>query len=140
MVSYGKEATERYVKGVTRGGEDYKILLLEAAGGWMSTSEVASLIGVPRSAVMGMIDDGRLLAYGSVVSPSLPACQIVDGSIVPGLGETLRALTVEGFWSKLSFLLAPDELLAGRRPLEALRSGDLDAVLGAAKAFGKLAN
>jgi hypothetical protein len=49
--------------------------------------------------------------------------------VIPGLAEVVRGLAAAGPWVTLDFLLAPDTVLAGRTPLQALQDGDHDAVL-----------
>lgn len=113
-------------------GEDYKVQLIDAADGWVSAAGVAAATGTTPTHVRIMIEDGRLLALGD----SVPACFVAGDRIVPGLAEVLAAMQVEGFWSRLSFLLAPDQDLGGLRPLEVLKAGNLGSVLRAAARFG----
>jgi hypothetical protein len=43
--------------------------------------------------------------------------------------EVVRGLAAAGPWVTLDFLLAPDTVLGGRTPLQALQNGDRDEVL-----------
>jgi hypothetical protein len=56
---------------------------------------------------------------------------------LPGLEEVLSALGGRDPWSALIFFLAPDRLLNSRSPLQALRAGDLAAVVRAAQRYGE---
>lgn len=114
-------------------GENYKLRLIETAGGWVSIGDVATALRTGASHVQEMIADGRLLS----LEDSVPACLIADGRVAPGLAEVLAVMNVDGFWSRLSFMLAPDEELGGRTPLEALNTGNLDSVLRVAAHFGR---
>jgi hypothetical protein len=64
---------------------------------------------------------GRRLRY--------PACQFQNSEVVPGLVEVVRDLADADPWVTLDFLLAPDTVLAGRTPMQALLAGGRDAVL-----------
>ena len=56
-------------------------------------------------------------------------CQLQQGDVVPGLLDIIRGLASGGPWVTLDFLLAPDTVLSGRTPLQALLAGDRDEVL-----------
>lgn len=49
----------------------------------------------------------------------------------------MAIIEVQGFWARLSFLLAPDEELGRPTPLEALKAGNLDLVLRVSARFGR---
>ena len=68
---------------------------------------------------------GRLLALRIRSDWHYPACQFRDAKTLPGIPETLAAMADASGWSVLSFLLAPDDALAGRTPLNLLRDGDM---------------
>ena len=88
--------------------------LIEAAGGTLSVLEAAELLARPEEAVSQLIRRGRLLAVRvSGSEQRIPACQVKDGAIVPGLGRVLRAMPVANDWTRLSDLLQPLEGLEG---------------------------
>lgn len=119
-------------------GFDMKERLLERAGGSLTVRQVADLLGTSRQAVNKAIKAGRLIAYEDKAGHyRLPACQFEDDRIVPGLPDVLNALPVEGFWSRLSFLLAEDAMLGGLGPVAALKAGMKEEVLSAARHFGQ---
>ncbi|WP_052764144.1 hypothetical protein [Microvirga massiliensis] len=72
---------------------------------------------------------GTLLAVRNESEWRYPACQFQDGEVVSGLREVVRGLAREGPWVTLDFLLAPDTVLEGKTPLQALRDGDREEVL-----------
>ena len=56
---------------------------------------------------------------------------------MPGLEEVLRSFGVEEPWMQASFFLRQNGRLDDRRPLDALREGDVEAVKRAASAYGE---
>ena len=91
-----------------------QVELIEAAGGTLSVLEAAELLGRPEEAVSQLIRRGRLLAVRvSGSEQRIPACQVKDGAILPGLGRVLRAMPVANDWTRLSDLLQPLEGLEG---------------------------
>ncbi len=118
-------------------GFEQKERLLERAGGALTVMQAAELLGTSRQAVNKAIKAGRLLAYADKQGHyRLPTCQFAGREILPGLAETLRALPMTGFWSRLSFLTASDPLLGGKDPVASLRAGRIADVLTAARHFG----
>ena len=64
---------------------------------------------------------------------AFPAWQFVNGKVLEGIPEVLGELhETVGPWMAISFFLNPSEAI-GRSPLEALRAGDVDAALEAAR-------
>ena len=113
--------------------------LLETAGGAMSLTEAATAVGVTRQnlhkrihagSALGMMLDGRI---------ALPRVQLVSAAgkteIVAGIERVLRPFLVSkaGAWSALQFLLDQDPNL-GRRPIDALKAGDIVGAEHAARA------
>lgn len=119
-------------------GFEMKERLLEKAGGSLTVMQAAERLGTSRQAVNKAIKAGRLIAYEDKAGHyRLPACQFEDDRILPGLPDVLKALSVEGFWSRLSFLLAEDAMLRSLDPLAALKAGMKEDVLSAARHFGE---
>lgn len=119
-------------------GFEMKEGLLGKAGGALAVIAAAALLKSSRQAVNKAIKSGRLIAYEDKAGHyRLPACQFEDDRILPGLPDVLRALPVEGFWSRLSFLLAEDAALEGMDPISALKAGKTEAVVSAARHFGE---
>jgi hypothetical protein len=108
---------------------EHRAELLRRAGGTLSAEEAARRLGTTRESVDQRRRAGTLLAIPERGDWCYPACQFRDGEVVPGLPEVVRGLADAGSWVTLDFLLAPDTVLAGRTPLQALQDGDHDAVL-----------
>ncbi len=104
-------------------------MLLRRAGGALSAEEAARLLGITRETVDERRRAGTLLAVREGSDWRYPACQFRDGEVIPGLTEVVRGLAREGPWVTLDFLLAPDTVLEGQTPLQALRDGDREEVL-----------
>ena len=117
-------------------GVEHRQALREAAGGMLSAAEAGALLSISRQAVDKRRRAGGLLAVREGGDWRYPACQFDAGlgEVVAGVPEVLGALEGQGGWVALDFLLAPDEALAGRSPIEALRAGDAAAVLRVARA------
>ena len=105
----------------------------------MSLTEAANALGVTRQnlhkrihagSTLGMMLDGRI---------ALPRIQLVSAAgktvIVAGIERVLRPFleSKAGAWSALQFLLDQDPNL-GRRPIDALKAGDIVGAEHAARA------
>ena len=66
-----------------------------------------------------------------------PAWQFTADGVLPGLKESLKALDNASAWVQLAFLLNDNAWLDGRRPLDALREGHVNAVVEAAHQYGE---
>ncbi len=108
--------------------------LLEKAGGGLTLTEAAALLGMSRQAVHKRIKAGTVLAMMNGAELVLPRGQFTPAGIVPGLSAVLAPFKVAGAWSALQFLVEPDPNLAGI-PLRALTEGRIAAVVDAAKAY-----
>lgn len=116
-----------------------KLALLERGGGTYGSSQVAELLGVQRQSINKRVKAKTLLAlergkHGYVY----PACQFVDGDTLPGLGDVLRSLdaTIDP-WMALAFFLNGNCALDGSSPLDALRRGDIEGAVRAARLHGE---
>jgi hypothetical protein len=112
--------------------------LLAKAGGALSLSEAADLLGMTRQGVHKRIKARSVLGMmhgNQLVIPRAQFVQRGDGhGVLEGLDGVLQAFDVAGEWSALQFLLDPDPNL-GRTPLQALLDGRADDVVAAAKAY-----
>jgi hypothetical protein len=104
-------------------------MLLRRAGGALSAEEAARSLEMTRAAVDEWRRAGLLLGIREGSDWRYPACQFREGEVIPGLAEVVRGLASGGPWVTLDFLLAPDAVLEGQTPLQALQAGDRDAVL-----------
>lgn len=113
---------------------------LRDAGGAYDQEQVRTLMrGVSRQAIDKRVQDGSLLAVpGPSNRRSYPTLQFNhDGTVVPGLKAVREALQTANPWSILNFLSHPDVRLGNRKPIDLLKSGNLEQVLEAAKRLGE---
>jgi hypothetical protein len=103
--------------------------LIERSGGTLSAEDSGRLLGISRQAVDKRRRAGTLLAVRKGSDWRYPACQFDESDVAAGIADVIRAYALAGPWVALDFLLAPDSALGGRSALEALKSGDRDAVL-----------
>ncbi len=112
--------------------------LLERAGGGVSLTEGSKLLGVSRQALHKRIKAGRALGMMDGDEIVMPRLQWVvsDDKVefVAGLPTVVTLFERAGGWSALQFLLDPDPNL-GEPPIEALRAGNVDAAVAAARAY-----
>lgn len=113
---------------------------LREAGGAYDLDEVRTLMrGVSRQAIDKRVQEGSLLAVpGPSNRRSYPTLQFNrDGTVVPGLKAVREALQTRNSWMVLNFLAHRDARLGDRKPIELLKSGQLDLVLEAARRYGE---
>lgn len=102
---------------------EHRAELLDAAGGALTASEVAGLVGISRQAVDKRRQSGGLLGLRQGSDWHYPRCQLDEArhEVVADLPRLLRALKTASPWVILELLLTPDDALGGRTPLEILR-------------------
>lgn len=113
---------------------------LRDAGGAYDLEQVRTIMrGISRQAVDKRVQDGSLLAVpGPSNRRSYPTLQFGrDGSVVAGLKPVREALQTTNPWSILNFLAHPDSRLGNRKPIDLLKSGELELVLEAARRHGE---
>jgi hypothetical protein len=121
-------------------GTAIKQELLTSGGGGLTSSQVASGLGITRQAV-----DKRRIRHALLAVPNgsgehlYPACQFTSTGVIPGLEEVLRAFRIRSPWTQLSALLVPAPALGGRTILEALKSGTIERAIAIAASFGEQA-
>lgn len=108
----------------------------DAVGPFYDTDGVMALLGgVTKQAVNDRVRRHRLLALktgsGRLV---YPAAQFDEHGVIDGLGKVLDVLVPDETeaWTVASWLTTRDPGLGARSPIEALRAGDVDAVVTAA--------
>jgi hypothetical protein len=111
---------------------------LKEAGGAFDLEQVQTVLnGVSRQAIEKRVKEGSLLA---VPGPSnrrrYPSVQFTCDGLVPGLKEVQHALPTRNPWAVLNFFVRPDDRLGGRKPIDVLRSGDVELVVSAARGMG----
>ncbi len=121
-------------------GAGIKQELLTSGGGGLTSSQVASALGITRQAV-----DKRRIRHALLAVPNgsgeylYPACQFTSTGVIPGLEEVLRAFQIRSPWTQLSALLAPAPALEGKTILEGLKSGAIERAAAIAASFGEQA-
>ena len=104
----------------------------------LSVSEASELLEVTRVTVYAWIEAKRLLAWRATRRGVLiPAEQIVGpGEVVPGIERVLKVIAEPAaawdFLTEESPYVTADAL---RRPIDALKAGEIDAVIAAAHSF-----
>lgn len=110
------------VPAIARGAE-IRAGLIEAAGGVLSATQVAAMLGITRAAVDKRRLARRLLALRIRGDWAYPAAQFQDAATPEGLSDVLAAMADASPWSVLETLLTPDDALGGAAPIAALRAG-----------------
>lgn len=113
---------------------------LREAGGAYDLDQVRTLMrGVSRQAIDKRVQEGSLLAVpGPSNRRSYPTLQFnPDGTVAAGLKAVREALQTSNPWTVLNFLSRPDSRLGNRKPIDVLKSGDVDHVVEAARRHGE---
>ena len=115
-------------------------LLLQRAGGGLSLTEAARLLGTSRQALHKRVKTGTAFGLMDGAELTLPKFQFVEAdgqtSIVEGLGKIIRLFDTSkaGRWSALQFFVDEDPNLSAS-PIQKLISGEVQMVVGAAAAY-----
>src|SRR5262249_38223571 len=103
-----------------------------------SAERVAVKLDVPPSTVEARRRSGRLIGLRTEDDVFVyPAWQFIASDVLPGLEETLSALSVRDPWIQAAYFLSGGPRLNGARPLDELRRGHVDAVKRAANGYGE---
>ena len=109
----------------------------DEVGPFYDTDGVMTLLGgVSKQAVSDRVRRHRLLALRTTSGRLVyPVAQFRGPKVVDGLGRVLDVLVPDDTeaWMVASWLATPDPALAGRSPIEALRGGDTEPVVEAAR-------
>ena len=132
-------AVDPFLEAMARGAA-IKRELLTGGGGGLTSSQVASALGITRQAVDKRRSRRALLAVPNGSGEYVyPACQFTSDGVINGLEEVLRAFRIRSPWTQLSVLLASAPALGGKTLLEALKSGALEKAIAIAASFGEQA-
>jgi len=83
--------------------------IIEMAGGLISTSDAAEILGISPSAVRKRIERGQLLSIPSASGEHrLPRVQFRDGTALAGVEAVLMAMHIEDPWMRTQLFLEPD--------------------------------
>ncbi len=114
---------------------------LKANGGAYTLDQVRTLLnGISRQAVNKKVQDGHLLTVpGPGDDHRYPTVQFAsDGQLVPGLKAVQHALLTKSPWAIFNFMIQPDALLNGRKPIDVLKEGNVDLVVEVARRYGEM--
>jgi len=117
-------------------GNVAKIELLEKAGPMLTATEAAEALNVSRQAVHKRIQSGSLFGMMYKGESRIPAWQIREGEVVPGIAKVLKNLDTTD-WGKMLFLHSENMQLSGRKPMDLILEGDADSVAEVAALFGE---
>ena len=118
-------------------GMRMKLMDLEAAGGGLSLEAVAELLDEPASEVADLAQHKSLLAISTDTGLVFPAIQFSGHSPLRGIAEFLSIFPDHNPWAQLNYLVNPELRLGGRRPIDSLRSGEIEQVIAAARQVGE---
>jgi hypothetical protein len=111
--------------------------ILRSAEPYLKAAEMARAIGTSTRAVYDRVRKGKLLAIKINHLWKLPAWQVKDGRLLPGLEDALAELGEDTDIAAVFFFESPNIFLDERTPREALLAGQPELVLGAAQVFDK---
>jgi hypothetical protein len=106
--------------------------LIQRAGGLKDPKWVGDYLSISPKSVAAKARRNELLAISRGDRNLYPAFQFKNGQIVPGVRELLGVLPLTNGWSRLSFLLSPDQGLDDRSPIAAFET-DPEAALEVAR-------
>ena len=112
--------------------------LLKEGGGVYTSDQVAEVLAISPQTVVKWHNSGKLLALTlGRRGFRYPRWQfdVETSTVVPGLEEVLAALSKHDAWMQNVFFLSSNSRLNDRRPLDALKEGQYEVVLEAARSF-----
>ncbi|MBI3980103.1 MAG: DUF2384 domain-containing protein [Chloroflexi bacterium] len=104
----------------------------------LTAPDVARLLGVSRQTPHDRVESGSLLAVLDRGALRFPPWQFDPNGpdrVVAGLPAVIRALRMPPL-AKINWLTRPNPYLEGRRPIDALRQGEVERVLDNARGTG----
>jgi hypothetical protein len=111
--------------------------ILRAEGGILTAEQIGQLLGITRQAVDKRRRQGTLIGLElGRRGFAYPAWQVGPTGTLAGLPGVLAELSGETPWGQAAFLLAANVWLDGETPLAALRRGETERVLNAARLLG----
>lgn len=111
-----------FAAGLARNAE-HRAQLVKKSGGLLSADDAGRILGITRQAVDKRRVNKQLLAVRQGGDWRYPAFQLRDGDPPKALKDIIAILDDSNGWWSLDFLLAPDTVLEGKSPFEALRAG-----------------
>jgi hypothetical protein len=112
--------------------------LEQADGGAISAEEVAQLLGLSRQGVDYLRKTKAIFAWRNTNGKwNYPVWQFDSGRIRPGIRECLKNLATDHPWSQMLFFLSSRDSLNGRRPLDLILKGEIEAAVNVARRHDK---
>lgn len=112
--------------------------MVKAAGGTMTSEQVAEALNLSRQAVDKRRTSNQLLALTQGKRGySYPSFQFHEGKTLDGFEHVLKSLNALDSWMQLNFFTSPDEQLEGKSPIEALQQGKINEVARIASTYGE---
>ena len=119
-------------------GIDAKRRILTEDGSVLSAGKVGEVLTISRQAVEKRRKGGRLIGVSlGRRGFGYPAWQISERGTLAGLEAVLDVLKPHDAWTKLVFFTSENAKTDSKKPLDVLRSGDIEKVLAAARAYGE---
>lgn len=111
--------------------------LLREEGGTLTAAQIGQALGITRQAVDKRRKQGALIGLDlGRRGFAYPAWQVGPTGTLSGLPAALAELRDETPWAKAAFFLTSNVWLDGETPLAALRRGETERVLNAARLLG----
>jgi len=117
-------------------GEISKLELLDEAGPMLTLGEAAEALSVSKQAVHKRLQSGSLFGIKAKREIRIPAWQIREREVVPGIAKVLNNLATTD-WGKMLFLHSENMQLEGRKPMDLILKGDSASVVEVAALFGE---
>jgi hypothetical protein len=112
--------------------------ILIGDGGLLSAEKVGEVLTISRQAVEKRRKAGRLIGVSlGRRGFGYPAWQFSERGTLPGLEAVLDALEPHDAWTRLVFFTSENAATTGKKPLDVLRSGDVEKVVAAARTYGE---
>jgi len=119
-------------------GEERKRALIAAAGGLVSSSDAAKLLGITPQALHKRFKNGLLIAIKTSAGDlGYPRFQLETESMTESIAQVLRDLPVDEPLMRLSFMFSEMPELGGATPAALLKAGRIREVKIAASHFGE---
>lgn len=119
-------------------GIETKRRILTEDGGMLTAEKVGEALTISRQAVEKRRKAGRLIGVSlGRRGFGYPAWQLSERGTLPGLEVVLDALKPHDAWTKLVFFTSENAATDGKKPLDVLRSGDVEKVVAAARMYGE---
>jgi hypothetical protein len=117
-------------------GETAKLEILNEVGPMLGLQQAAELLSVSKQAVHKRLRNQSLFGIKYQEEIRIPAWQIRDAEVVPGIAAVLKALDTTD-WGKLLFLHTENMQLQGRKPKDLILEGKANSVAQLALQFGE---